>query len=187
VADEIRKTEKQKNRDIDRPERRNPDGANENLTTADLADAGDPSREHRELGPGLEMPPSELEARGTVQGKGTTTSGRDVVSGSHAGTAAVRQRTSQAEGASPLFAPDEAIAFRARWDDIQVSFVDEPRRCVEQADSLIAETMKRLAEVFAAEREGLERQWDRGDQVSTEDLRLTLRRYRSFFSRLLSV
>lgn len=65
--------------------------------------------------------------------------------------------------------------------------MDEPRRAVEQADSLVATTVKRLAEIFADERTKLEQQWSRGDQVSTEDLRIALRRYRSFFSRLLSV
>jgi hypothetical protein len=91
------------------------------------------------------------------------------------------------EQAAPLFALEEAKDFRARWDAIQVSFVDEPRRTVEQADNLVAVAMKRLAEMFAAERAKLEGQWDRGDDVSTEDLRLSLRRYRSFFGRLLSV
>ncbi len=81
------------------------------------------------------------------------------------------------EQAAPLFSPEEAKDFRARWDAIQVSFVDEPRRAVEQAD----------AEMFAAERAQLEGQWERGENVSTEDLRLSLRRYRSFFGRLLSV
>jgi len=64
--------------------------------------------------------------------------------------------------------------------------VDEPCRAVEHADSLVAGAMKRLAE-FADQRAKLEGQWDRGDSVSTEDLRLALRRYRSFFGRLLSV
>jgi hypothetical protein len=91
------------------------------------------------------------------------------------------------ERAAPLFSPEEAKDFRARWDAIQVSFVDEPRQVVEQADSLVAVAMKHLAEVFAAERTKLEGQWDRDDNVSTEDLRLALRRYRSFFGRLLSV
>jgi hypothetical protein len=68
-----------------------------------------------------------------------------------------------------------------------VSFVDEPRLAVEQANTLVAVTMKRLAEMFAVERAKLEGQWDRGDDVSTEDFRLVLRRYRSFFGRLLSV
>jgi hypothetical protein len=91
------------------------------------------------------------------------------------------------EQAAPLFSPEETKDFRARWDALQVSFVDEPRRAVEQADNLVAVTMKRLAEMFAAERTRLEGQWDRGDDVSTEDLRLALRRYRSFFGRLLSM
>ena len=91
------------------------------------------------------------------------------------------------EQAAPLLLPEEAKDLRARWDAIQVSFVDEPRRAVEQADGLVALAMKRLAEMFAAERAKLEGQWERGDDVSTEDLRLALRRYRSFFGRLLSV
>jgi hypothetical protein len=87
----------------------------------------------------------------------------------------------------PLFSGAEAGDLRARWDTIQVGFVDEPRGAVEQADNLVAGTMKRLAEVFAAERSKLEGQWAQGENVSTEDLRLALRRYRSFFARLLSV
>jgi hypothetical protein len=70
---------------------------------------------------------------------------------------------------------------------VQVSFVDEPRQAVQQADTLVASAMKRLAEIFAEERAKLDGQWDRGDDVSTEDLRLALRRYRSFFGRLLSI
>jgi hypothetical protein len=91
------------------------------------------------------------------------------------------------EQSAPLLSPEEAKEFRARWDAVQVSFVDEPRRAVEEADGLVAVTTKRLAETFAAERTKLEAQWERGENVSTEDLRLALRRYRSFFGRLLSV
>lgn len=85
-----------------------------------------------------------------------------------------------------LLANDAADALQARWDAIQTAFVDEPRQVVEQADGLVAEVMRQLAETFARERTSLERQWDRGGDVSTEDLRLTLQRYRSFFQRLLS-
>jgi hypothetical protein len=88
---------------------------------------------------------------------------------------------------TPLFSSEEAKDLHGRWDAIQVGFVDEPRQAVEQADSLVAGAMKRLAEGFAEERARLEGQGDRGDSVSTEDLRLALRRYRSFFGRLLSV
>ena len=88
---------------------------------------------------------------------------------------------------TPLLAGDVVNELRNRWTDIQAGFVDEPRRAVEQADSLVAEAIKRLAETFANERNTLEGQWDRGSDVSTEDLRQALQRYRSFFSRLLSV
>ena len=65
--------------------------------------------------------------------------------------------------------------------------MDEPRQSLALADSLVAEAMKRLAEMFADERAKLDGQWERGDSVSTEDLRLALRCYRSFFGRLLSI
>ena len=95
--------------------------------------------------------------------------------------------TQTAAEPTSLLATDETHTFRSRWDTIQTSFVDEPRQSVEQADGLVAEVMQRLAEMFADERGKLEGQWNRGDDVSTEDLRLALRRYRSFFDRLLSM
>jgi hypothetical protein len=88
---------------------------------------------------------------------------------------------------TPLFPNNELEELRNCWSGVQTAFVDEPRSAVEQADSLVASAMKRLAEVFAEERSRLEQQWDRGDNVSTEDLRIALQRYRSFFQRLLSV
>jgi hypothetical protein len=89
--------------------------------------------------------------------------------------------------APPLFPDNELQDLRSKWDQVQTGFVDEPRNAVQEADGLVATAMKRLAEVFAQERSKLEQQWDRGDDVSTEDLRLALQRYRSFFHRLLSV
>jgi len=88
---------------------------------------------------------------------------------------------------APLFATEDAAGYRTRWSAIQTAFVDEPRKAVKDADTLVAEAMKRLADVFANERRQLESQWERADQVSTEDLRLAIRRYRSFFERLLSI
>ena len=98
-----------------------------------------------------------------------------------------RAADSRAVGSTPLFPGEELEGLRARWKEIQTAFVDEPRKAVEQADGLVASAMKRLAEVFADERSRLEQQWDRGDNVSTEALRVALQRYRSFFDRLLSV
>lgn len=87
----------------------------------------------------------------------------------------------------PLFVERETSDFRRRWTDIQAAFVDEPRRAVEQADALVSDVVKRLTDGFASARATLEHQWDRGDSVTTEDLRLTLQRYRSFFDRLLAM
>jgi hypothetical protein len=95
--------------------------------------------------------------------------------------------TRNASETAPLFPSSELEELRNRWSGVQTAFVDEPRRAVEQADGLVASAMKRLAEVFAEERSKLEQQWDRGDNVSTEDLRIALQRYRSFFHRLLSI
>ena len=98
-----------------------------------------------------------------------------------------QERAEADEGPSTLFPENETNDFRTRWTDIQTGFVDEPRRAVEQADALVAEVIKRLANSFAEERSKLEGHWGRGDDVSTEDLRVSLRRYRSFFDRLLNV
>jgi hypothetical protein len=87
----------------------------------------------------------------------------------------------------PLFPEDVASDFRSKWDRIQTGFVDEPRTAVQQADELVAQAIKRLAESFATERNRLEGQWDRGDQVNTEELRIALQTYRSFFQRLLAI
>ena len=98
-----------------------------------------------------------------------------------------KARERDEEETTTLFPEKETTDFRTRWTDIQTGFVDEPRRAVEQADALVAEVIKRLADSFAEERSKLEGQWGRGDDVSTEDLRVSLRRYRSFFDRLLNV
>lgn len=92
------------------------------------------------------------------------------------------------EGAAhePLLDGGETSSFTERWREIQVSFVDEPRESVAQADALVAELMQRLASSFAEERGRLEQHWEGGEDVSTEDLRVALTRYRSFFDRLLS-
>ncbi len=87
----------------------------------------------------------------------------------------------------PLFSELEMRDFRSQWSNLQIGFVDEPRRTVEDADKLVAVVMQRLTKVFTDERSSLEKQWDRGDSVSTEDLRVTLQRYRSFLDRLLEL
>jgi len=117
----------------------------------------------------------------------TDVRGPQAVTSERAGEQNLPQQGSSPNDTTPLFPGNELESLRMRWKEVQTAFVDEPRKAVEQADGLVASAMKRLAEVFAEERSKLEQQWDRGDNVSTEDLRVALQRYRTFFDRLLSV
>jgi hypothetical protein len=92
-----------------------------------------------------------------------------------------------AEVSDPLFTESELGDFRSQWSNLQTSFVDEPRQAVEEADKLVASMMQRLVEGFADERSSLEKKWDSGNNVSTEDLRVALQRYRSFLDRFLKM
>jgi hypothetical protein len=112
---------------------------------------------------------------------------RDPVAGREQFSRPAADAPARADERTMLFREDEAGQFHSRWTEVQSAFVDSPRSAVERADSLVAETMKRLAEVFSEERAKLEAQWDRGDNVTTEDLRVALQRYRAFFDRLLNI
>jgi hypothetical protein len=147
-------------------------------STADLADTGSvapgPEGEVAEGTPA----PQEERAEGLAEsGAGSAKGSAGTVSGT-ATTAAEEQRR-------PLLEDEELDGFRGRWDAVQVGFVDEPRGSVQQADALVAELMQRLAQTFSDERTSLESQWEQGADVSTEDLRVAMQRYRSFFDRLL--
>jgi hypothetical protein len=98
-----------------------------------------------------------------------------------------RYPSTRQETAAELLPQDDAARLGARWDVIQSSFVDDPRTAVAQADELVGQVVERVITQFAQQRAALERQWDRGDQVTTEDLRVALQRYREFFQRLLSL
>lgn len=132
----------------------------------------------------------EITTADLAQGKrpvaATDVRGPQVLTSERAAEQSIPQQGS-ATDTTPLFPGNELDSLRTRWKEVQTAFVDEPRKAVEQADGLVASAMKRLAEVFAEERSKLEQQWDRGDNVSTEDLRVALQRYRTFFDRLLSV
>lgn len=81
---------------------------------------------------------------------------------------------------------DQSYQWMDRWNEIQTGFVDEPREAIENADALVAEILNELTATFAAERARLESRWSAGTEPSTEDLRVALQRYRSFFNRLLA-
>ncbi|MFI6764937.1 hypothetical protein [Streptomyces sp. NPDC050355] len=90
------------------------------------------------------------------------------------------------EEAPQLLSAEDADGFRGRWQEIQSRFVDDPQQAVHGADELVAEVMQSLATTFADHKQALEKQWNRGEQVDTEGLRMALRHYRSFFNRLLT-
>ena len=96
-------------------------------------------------------------------------------------------RTEQTDAAESLFADDERSDFRSRWEEVQAGFVDEPKQSVERADALVSDAVERMTAGFASARTRLEEQWAQGEEASTEDLRVALTRYRSFFNRVLDV
>jgi len=130
------------------------------LTTSDLATAAETRTAQREVERNVNEPPTENRNAEVI---------------------------TEDEQLAPLFSPDAAKEFRSRWDAIQSSFVDDPKRAVRQGDELVAQVLKSLTETFSNERSRLEGRLDQSDKASTENLRVALRRYRSFFERLLSL
>jgi hypothetical protein len=155
---------------------RKDDVENRELTTADLARTKDRGED-----PISEVEPERMKpVRSDRFGSDTSNlrQGNEVMNRQGA--------ASTSPEATPLFPEEELGDLQGQWNDIQTGFVDEPRSAVQRADSLVASTMQKLADAFARERSKLEQQWDQGDSVSTEDLRVAFQRYRSFFLRLLS-
>jgi hypothetical protein len=144
----------------------------ETLSTADLANATD-TREQRQ----------ETTRQMTRDARAPRTEGRII---EHDDERHVADRPTE-EKLAALFPPKTGEEFRARWDKVQLSFVDDPKRAVREGDELVAEVMKCLAQSFSQERTRLEQQLGQNDASSTENLRMALRRYRSFFHRLLSL
>jgi hypothetical protein len=85
---------------------------------------------------------------------------------------------------APLLSHEESEHFRKHWNEIQGKFVDDPRVAVQEADALVTEVIEQISQMFDFEHTSLEGQWNQGNDVSTEDLRKALQRYRSFFNRL---
>jgi hypothetical protein len=152
------------------------------LSTRDLAEASDRGAEERET---ERTAPDRDRVKDTAPADEPLARDRSELDDEPVGdgTSTAEEGSATAE---PLLPENEAEGFTTRWREIQIAFVDEPRDSVAKADALVADLMQRLATSFSDERQRLEGQWDRGDDVSTEDLRVTLTRYRSFFDRLLS-
>jgi hypothetical protein len=138
------------------------------LSTADLVDRGNHARDDQ----ARNDQGRDDQARND-QGAGSAAARADDAGGG----------AGDAETNEPLISDGDA--YLSRWQTVQAGFVDDPRSAVQEADALVAEVIQRIAESFARERDQLEQQWSGGQDVGTEDLRVQLQRYRSFFTRLL--
>ncbi|WP_329399638.1 hypothetical protein OHA45_33690 [Streptomyces lydicus] len=171
-----------------------PGSGQRGLTTEDLAQPTGPPDEGPQ--PPLDAPTLPGEATATRTGSAQpepepepdtgADTGTEAEGGRSAAGGAAGRGTSDEEEAPQLLSDKDADGFRDRWQEIQNRFVDDPREAVHGADALVAEVMQTLATTFADHKQSLEGQWNRGEQVDTEGLRLALRHYRSFFHRLLA-
>jgi hypothetical protein len=143
-------------------------------TAASFDQKGTPESVREEPEASMEPPLSSAES-GTVERASVTGPPADTVE---------PVETSPPES---LFDADKLSGLRSRWTDIQAAFVDDPRQCVQNANALVSDVVDQLTAGFATALSRLEEQWARGEEVSTEDLRVALRRYRGFFERLLEV
>lgn len=178
-----------RNRDIPEPEATG-------LSTDDLAGARQDADAGPEVPPAADVPPEFPGEATTADREGVLAGERPAEPGVEKGTVPGAEKDAEkgtetagreaaAEEQTPLLGSEEE-EFRSRWQKIQSDFVDAPRDSVGAADTLVAEAMQALATSFSEQKQDLEEQWQRGEEVPTEDLRVALQRYRSFFNRLLS-
>jgi hypothetical protein len=158
----------------------------EDLSTADLADQQPTEHARPDLAEDADLPTREERASDDLGPDDVEPAQDPLAQDQGRASSRVAEDAGTTSTAGPLLASEDAEGFRARWTDVQTGFVDAPRQAVERADGLVAELMQHLARTFADERGRLESQWDRGDDVPTDDLRTAFQRYRSFFERLLA-
>lgn len=173
--------------EVGTPETTSPQAAEETAAAPERGEAGEPRQ--REVGreeagaAASGRTPDDSGTTQTTAGDGTTR-GAGEGAGETAGEGAA-QTAAEGEGPAPLFGAEEGEGLRGHWEAVQAAFVDDPRAAVQRADALVVEVVEKLTSSFSNERSRLEAQWSQGEDVSTEDLRQSLRRYRSFFERLL--
>ncbi|WP_328306662.1 hypothetical protein OG432_00895 [Streptomyces sp. NBC_00442] len=163
-------------------------GGGDALSTEDLTGAGrrdTDGRDTESAAPDLTDTPPAYPGEATASAGAGPEDRRDDAGQARASADEPRRAAEPAGEEEPLLGGEEE-EFRARWQQIQSRFVDDPRESVNAADQLVAETMQALATTFSAHKRDLEGQWHRGEEVATEDLRVALQQYRSFFNRLLS-
>ncbi|MER6996406.1 hypothetical protein [Streptomyces sp. NPDC000410] len=169
---------------------RNPESTHDaperGLTTEDLAHPGGETRRDDTAYPDETASPEDTareDAAPAYPGEAAPVPGSGQDERTEATTAA--EEPAPEDDGQPLIPPDDAEGYRDRWQQIQGTFVDDPRDAVRTADALVAEVIQSLAATFADHKEDLEAQWSRGEDIQTEELRVALQRYRSFFNQLL--
>ncbi|HEY4345976.1 MAG TPA: hypothetical protein VGM80_00175 [Gaiellaceae bacterium] len=159
------------------------DNSEHGLTTADLAGSSGTASEHDAgFDDSVSPPVSREPQRGSMTADPSVTPADRLATGDSTSSTAGSDR----DGVAPLLPAADAERYSGDWKSVQGSFVDRPREAVEQADRLVADLMQQLAAEFSNTRANLEQQWEGADDASTEDLRLAMMRYRSFFERLLA-
>ncbi|MFJ9818568.1 hypothetical protein ACIRU3_25580 [Streptomyces sp. NPDC101151] len=161
-------------------------------TAAGTPGEGEETSSRAPIYPGESTASAETERRPGDESAGVTDADAAASDSTTADSAATDASATEdvpgsSDGEAPqLLTDDEERGYRDRWQKIQSKFVDDPRDAVHDADALVADVMQTLAATFAQHKKDLEGQWSQGERVSTEELRGALRRYRSFFNRLLS-
>ncbi|AZM87895.1 hypothetical protein [Streptomyces sp. W1SF4] len=158
------------------------------ITTEDIAHPMSASEAGTDTGADAESGGASADGRTppVYPGEATTDAAAEGRDARDSGDGPPTDRGSQAGVDDPLLGAEDTAEYHKAWSEIQGRFVDDPQEAVRSADALVAEVMQTLARSFSAHKQGLEEQWGQGGQVATEDLRLALQHYRSFFNRLLN-
>ena len=85
-----------------------------------------------------------------------------------------------------LWGADLVAGYRARWQQLQLGFVDNPHAATEDAAALVDEAVQSLVGALDKQRQSLD-DWQRHDDADTEVMRAALQNYREFLDRLLGM
>jgi hypothetical protein len=83
--------------------------------------------------------------------------------------------------ASPV--ADDSTSADARWHEILAMFVDDPRSSVELAAGLVDDSAEALVTFVQERQHALLSAWQ-GDDAGTEEMRIALQQYRTFWNRI---
>jgi hypothetical protein len=85
-----------------------------------------------------------------------------------------------------LWGTDLVEQYRSQWRDLQLTFVDDPKRATDAAASLVDDAVTSLTSTLQAQKQSLDG-WRSTRDGDTEVMRVALRSYRGFLDRLLGI